>query len=125
MKSMPERPRAERIGTGRAVHDALLRLANQIDERLGPISGPPADRIAETMRRAAGEYEERVGELLAANNREVERRRAVEAALRGLLAAVESADHHGIDEDLYQAAQRIARAALKLADVLAAKAGDA
>lgn len=85
---------------------------------LGPIPLGQAPCTAEGKRRReefAGRInaliDARISELLAANTREVERRRAAEEALRRLVIAVEQVEH-GLDEDLYQAAMSDARAVL-------------
>lgn len=93
-----------------AARDELLALIAEISDRLGPIPG--RYRIVAFLRRAAAEHDARVAELLAANNREVNRRRTVEDELRRLLIAVEQVEYIGLDEDLYQAALSGARAVL-------------
>lgn len=70
----------------------LLALATQIDNRVGlALAGHVADRIPDVLRRAAAEHDCRVSELLAANNREVERRREVERALRSAREYIQGA----------------------------------
>ena len=64
--------------------EELLAMAERIDHGLGPIHGTAiTDRLAVLLRAAHAQselHDRRVAELLAANNREVERRRAAETA---------------------------------------------
>lgn len=103
----PPPPPTETRGQPRPVPGAPVRCRRYV--RLWRWIAPAIDAA---LAEQAAQHDSRVAELLAANNREVNRRRAAEDALHGLLAAVEQVEQIGLDEDLYQAALSQARAVL-------------